>query len=171
MVSCVGGHAVEQAGDEFGVSAAASGEAELPEFCGGGTVVAVDRLIRGIGVDLAGAVAVDLRPDVAEQSGQPRLVVGAHAFTRGAPFGFGGHDRDGTVFNRPTPPRGSPADTRSADQPVAPYRRRCACSRQGPARQREPKPSACADRDRRFRAVGSWADRGCGETQMSLSGA
>jgi hypothetical protein len=29
---CVGGHAVEQAGDEFGVSAAASGEAELPEF-------------------------------------------------------------------------------------------------------------------------------------------
>src|ERR1700746_1613033 len=96
---CVGGHAVEQAGDEFGVSAAASGEAELPEFCGG-TVVAVDRLIRGLGVDLAGTGAVDLCPDVSEKSGQLRLVVGAHAFTRGAPFGFGGHDRDGTVFNR-----------------------------------------------------------------------
>jgi hypothetical protein len=25
-------------------------------------------------------------------------VVGAHAFARGAPLGFGGHDRDGTVF-------------------------------------------------------------------------
>jgi hypothetical protein len=25
-------------------------------------------------------------------------VVGAHAFARGAPLGFGGHDPDGTVF-------------------------------------------------------------------------
>jgi hypothetical protein len=58
---CVGRDAVEEAGDELGVSAAAPGEAELPEFCGG-TVVVVDRLIRGIGVDLAGAVAVDLYP-------------------------------------------------------------------------------------------------------------
>ena len=64
---CVGGHAVEEVGDELGVSAAASGEAELPQFCGG-TVAVVDRLIRGIGVDLAGAVAVDLCPDVAEKS-------------------------------------------------------------------------------------------------------
>ena len=72
---CVGGHAVEQAGDEFGVSAAAAGEAGLPEFCGG-TVVVVDRLIRGIGVDLAGAVAVGLCPEVAEKPGQLRLVVG-----------------------------------------------------------------------------------------------
>ena len=39
---CVGGHAVEEAGDELDVSAAASGEAELPQF-GGGTVVVVDR--------------------------------------------------------------------------------------------------------------------------------
>jgi hypothetical protein len=38
----VGGHAVEEAGDELGVSAAAPGEAELPQFRGG-TVVAVDR--------------------------------------------------------------------------------------------------------------------------------
>jgi hypothetical protein len=51
----VGGHAVEEAGDELDVSAAASGEAELPQFCGSAVVV-VDRLIRGIGVDLVGAV-------------------------------------------------------------------------------------------------------------------
>jgi hypothetical protein len=94
---CVGGHAIEEAGDELDVSAAASGEAELPQFCGG-TVVVVDRLIRGIGVDLAGAVAVDLCRDAAEKSGQLRFVVGAHAFARGAPLGFGGHDPDGTVF-------------------------------------------------------------------------
>src|SRR5579859_3607243 len=62
-----------------------------------GTVVVVDRFIRGIGVDLAGAVAVDLCPDVAEQSGQLRFVVVAHAFARGAPLSLGGHDRDGTV--------------------------------------------------------------------------
>jgi hypothetical protein len=55
---CVGGHAIQEADDELGVSAAASGEAELPELCGG-MVVVVDRLIRGVGVDLAGAVAVD----------------------------------------------------------------------------------------------------------------
>ena len=36
---CVGGHSVEEPGDELGMSAAASGEAELPEFCGG-TVIA-----------------------------------------------------------------------------------------------------------------------------------
>ena len=93
---CVG-HAVEEVGNELDVSAATSGEAELPQFCGG-TVVVVDRLIRGIGVDLAGAVAVDLCPDMAEKSGQLRFVVGAHAFARGAPLSFGGHDPDGTVF-------------------------------------------------------------------------
>jgi len=85
----VSGHAVREAGDELGVSAAASGEAELPEFCGG-TVVGVDRLIRGIGADLAGAVAAESRPDMAEKSGQLRFVVGAHAFACGAPLGFGG---------------------------------------------------------------------------------
>jgi hypothetical protein len=63
---CVGGHAVEEIGDELGVGASAVGEAEHPEFCGC-LVVVVDRLIRGIGVDLAGAVAVDRCPDVAEQ--------------------------------------------------------------------------------------------------------
>jgi hypothetical protein len=58
-------------------------------------VVVVDRLIHGIGVDLAGAVTVDRCPDVAEQFGQLRLVVGADPFTRGAPFGILRHD--GTV--------------------------------------------------------------------------
>jgi hypothetical protein len=88
---CVGGHAVQEAGDELGVGAAAAGEAELPQFCGG-PVVVVDRLIHGIGVDLPGAVAVGRCPDVAEQSGELRLVVGADPFLRGAPFGFGAHD-------------------------------------------------------------------------------
>jgi hypothetical protein len=41
----VGGHAVEEAGDELGVGASATGEAELPEFSGG-PVVGVDRLIQ-----------------------------------------------------------------------------------------------------------------------------
>ncbi len=50
----------------------------------------------------------------------------------------------------------------SADQPVALYRRRrCACSRQGTVRHREPKPSGCADRDRRVGAAGcGLGDRG-----------
>lgn len=54
-------------------------------------------------VDLAGAVAVDLCPDVAEKSGQLRFVVGAHAFAGGTTLGFGGHDPDGTVFQRADP--------------------------------------------------------------------
>ena len=83
--------AVQEAGDELGVRAAAAGEAELPQFCGG-PVVVVDRLIHGIGVDFTGAVAVDRCPDVAEQSGELRLVVGANPFMHGAPFGFRGHD-------------------------------------------------------------------------------
>jgi hypothetical protein len=44
----------------------------------------MDRLIHGIGVDLADAVAVDRCLDVAEQLGQLRLVVGADPFPRGA---------------------------------------------------------------------------------------
>ena len=110
---CVGGHAVEEAGDELDVSAAASGDAELPQFCGGAVVV-VDRLIRGIGVDRAGAVAVDLGPDVAEKSGQLRFVVGAHAFARGAPLGFGGHDRDGTRVSTGPPRAGLTSDAKGA---------------------------------------------------------
>jgi cytochrome P450 len=79
------------------MAAPAASEAELPESCGGAVVV-VDRLIYGIGIDLAGAVAVDRCRDVAEQFGQLRLVVGAHAFARGVSFGLGAHDQDGTVL-------------------------------------------------------------------------
>jgi len=64
----IAGHAIDEIGDELGVGASAGGEAELPEFCGG-PVIVVDRLIHGIGVDLAGAIAVDRCPDVAEQLG------------------------------------------------------------------------------------------------------
>ena len=60
-------------------------------------MVVVDRLIHGIGIDLAGAVAVDRCRNMGQQLGQLRLVVGAHAFACGAPFGTGAHDRDGTV--------------------------------------------------------------------------
>ena len=52
----------------------------------------VDGLVHGIGVDVAGAVAASRCPDVAEQSGELRLVAGADPFLRGTPFGFGGHD-------------------------------------------------------------------------------
>ena len=55
-------------------------------------MVVVDCLIHGVGVDLAAAVAVDRCPDLAEQSGQLRLVVGADPLARGAPFGFRAHD-------------------------------------------------------------------------------
>ena len=84
-------------GGELGVVAPAAAETELPKFCGGAVIV-MDRLIHGISVDLADAVAVDRGRDVAEQFGQLRLVVGAYAFARGAPFSLGAHDRDGTVF-------------------------------------------------------------------------
>ncbi len=97
----VGGHAVEEADGELDGSADASGEAELPQFRGG-TVVMVDCLIRGIGVDLAGALAVDPCADAAEKSGQLRFVVGAHAFARGAPLGLVAMTRTVPCFNRPT---------------------------------------------------------------------
>jgi hypothetical protein len=78
---------------------------KLPEFPGGAVVV-VDRLIYGMGVDLVGAVAVDRCRDMGEQLGQLRVVVGPYPFARGAPFGLGARNRDGTV-SRPgwTPAR------------------------------------------------------------------
>jgi hypothetical protein len=85
---CVGCHAVEDAGDELGMGASATCETELPGLRGG-EVVVVDRLIHGAGIDLAVPVAVDRRGDVAEQPGQLRLIVGAHPFAGGAPFGTG----------------------------------------------------------------------------------
>jgi len=42
---CVGGHAVEQAGDELGVRPPAAGETELPEVPGG-TVIVVEIMAR-----------------------------------------------------------------------------------------------------------------------------
>ena len=38
---CIGGHAIKEAGDELDMSAAASGEAELPQFRDGTVVVVV----------------------------------------------------------------------------------------------------------------------------------
>jgi hypothetical protein len=82
--------------------------------------VVVDRLIHGVGVDLSGAVAVDRCPDVAEQFGQLRLVVGADPFTRGAPFGIRGHDGDATVSGRGGRDQSSPVvPDAGADQPGA----------------------------------------------------
>lgn len=64
---------------------------------------------------------------MAEKSGQPRLVVDAHAFARGAAFGFGGRDRDGTVSQPGRPRRAhQPTPGQRADQPGASCRRRCA---------------------------------------------
>ncbi len=74
----------------------AAGETEFPQFSGG-TVIVMDRLIDGIGVDLADAIAVDHCRDMGQQLGQLRLMVGAHAFVRGTPLGAGPHDSDGTV--------------------------------------------------------------------------
>jgi hypothetical protein len=69
----------------------AAGEAERPEFPGRAGVV-VDRFIHDVGVDLAGAIAIHRRCDIGKQSGQLRLVVGAHPFAGGPPFSFGAHD-------------------------------------------------------------------------------
>jgi hypothetical protein len=83
-----GGRAAGEAGGELGVGAAAAGAAELPQCCGG-PVVAVDGLIHGMGIDLPARCRC---PEVAEQSGELRLVVGADPFVRGAPVGLGAHD-------------------------------------------------------------------------------
>jgi hypothetical protein len=69
----VGGLLVDEAGDEFEVGAAAAGPAELPQLsCG--AVVVVDRLIDGVGVELAGAVTVERVRDVCDElaRGRPR---------------------------------------------------------------------------------------------------
>jgi len=105
---CAGGRAVGEAGGELGVGAAAAGEAERPQCCGG-PVVVVDGLIHGIGIGLAGAVAAGRCPDVAEQSGELRVVVAADPFTGGAPFGFGAQMRRYRAAARPAAGLGSPA--------------------------------------------------------------
>jgi hypothetical protein len=77
-------------------------------------VVAVSLPIHGIGVDLAGAVAVDRCPDMAEQFGQPRLVVGADPFKCGAPFSFRAHDGTVPCSSQAGRGPGSPALTQAA---------------------------------------------------------
>jgi hypothetical protein len=68
-----------------------AGEAEFPEFPSGAVVV-VDRLVQCAGVDLASAVTIDRRYDVRKQFSKLRLVVCAHTFAGGLPFGLGAHD-------------------------------------------------------------------------------
>src|SRR5215467_14686947 len=80
MSSASAGHAVEQVGNELGVHPRRG--TNRTSRVTGGTVIVVDRLIHGIDVDLAGAVAVHRIRDVAEQPGRLRLVVGAHACAR-----------------------------------------------------------------------------------------
>ena len=51
-------------------------------------MIVVDRLVDGVGVDLAGAVAVDRGRNVFDELTQSRLVVGGYAFARGPAFGL-----------------------------------------------------------------------------------
>ena len=90
-------------------------------------MVVVDRLIHVIGVDLAGTIAVDCCRDVAEQLGQLRLVVGAHPFARGAPFGLGAHDCDATVLHQVR--RGRPGHAAASSSHFS----RCRARRSHPA--------------------------------------
>ena len=57
----VGGHAVPQARDELRVAAPAAAETERPELPRGAVVV-MDRLIYGMGIDLAGAIGAPRSP-------------------------------------------------------------------------------------------------------------
>lgn len=86
----IGGHLIEEVGDELGVCSATARPAELPQLAAS-SVIVVDRLVEGVGVDLAGAVAVKRIRDVFEELGQSRLVVGGYAFTRGPAFGLRPH--------------------------------------------------------------------------------
>ena len=90
----VGGHLIEEVGDELGVCSAAAGPAELPQLARS-PVIVVDALVDGVGVDLAGAVAVERGRNVFDELGQLRLVVGGYAFTRGPAFGLRPHS--GTI--------------------------------------------------------------------------
>jgi hypothetical protein len=77
----VGGLFVDEVGDELELGAAAGGLAEFPQLsCG--AVVVVDRLIDGVGVELAGAVTVEHVRDVCDERAEAGLVVRRHAFAR-----------------------------------------------------------------------------------------
>jgi hypothetical protein len=115
--------------------AAAVGEAELPRFCGG-PVVVVDGLIHGIGVDLATAVAVDRCADVAEQSAELRVVVGADPFMRGA-VRLSWPRCDGTVLRPGRPGQGLTSGT-DCGTPGGKCRGRSAALRSNPACRHDP---------------------------------
>jgi len=90
----VGGHPIEEVGDDLDVCSTAIGPAELPQLAGG-LVIVVDRLVDGVGVDLAGAVTVDRSRNVLDELGQLRLVIGGYAFARCPAFGLRPHS--GTI--------------------------------------------------------------------------
>ena len=63
-------------------------------------MIVVDRLIDGVGIDLAGAVAVDRYRDVLDKMGQLRLVIPGYAFARCPAFGLSTHGE--TIPSSPT---------------------------------------------------------------------
>jgi hypothetical protein len=77
----VGGHLIEEVSDDLDVCSPAAGPAELPQLAGSSLIV-VDHLVNGVGVDLAGAVALERGRNVFDELGQSRLVVGGYAFAR-----------------------------------------------------------------------------------------
>ena len=89
----VGGDLIEEVGDELDVCSAAAGPAELPQLAGS-SVIVVDRLVDGVGVDLAGAVALERGRNVFDKRGQLRLV-GGYAIAHGPAFGLRPHS--GTI--------------------------------------------------------------------------
>jgi len=95
----VGGHSIEKVSDDLDMRSATTGPAEFPQLAGG-LVIAVNGLVNGVGVDFAGAVAVDRRRDVFDEIGQSRLVIGGYPFARCPAFGLRPHG--GTI---PTWPR------------------------------------------------------------------
>ena len=59
-----------------------AGPAEFPQLAGR-PVIVVDRLVDGVGLDFASAVALDRGRNYSMSSAQSRLVVGGYAFPRG----------------------------------------------------------------------------------------
>jgi hypothetical protein len=67
-----------------------TGPAEFPQLTGCPMIV-VDRLVNGVGVDLAGTVTVDRDRDVFDEFTQPRLVIAVHGFPGGPALGLRSH--------------------------------------------------------------------------------
>jgi hypothetical protein len=87
----VGGHLIDEVSDDLDVRSPAAGPTELPEFAGSSLIV-VERLVNGVGVELADAVALERGRNVFDEFGESRLVIGGYAFARGLslPFPVGG---------------------------------------------------------------------------------